>query len=189
MAKERTKKEDSLTALQDRYDNWGNEATVNDTYETYKYMKNSVYELENNIKQMDEATAELIREDLRVAGIDLTDRDGNDICFHSLRNSYISFLANSQTPAKVVQKLVRHSDPRLTFNTYVRTFEEAEQKALNFLPDFGNFVLVTCLDSKRKKQEISIDNYRHNNSQDTRKNAFSAENQIAPRGFEPLLPG
>jgi integrase len=44
-------------------------------------------------------TADLIREDLTAAGIELTDRDGNEICFHSLRNSYISFLANSQTPA------------------------------------------------------------------------------------------
>ena len=70
-------------------------------------------------------TAELIREDLRVADLELTDREGNTIFFHSLRNSYISFLANSQTPAKVVQKLARHSDPRLTFNTYARTFEEA----------------------------------------------------------------
>jgi hypothetical protein len=49
-------------------------------------------------------TAELIREDLTAAGKELMDRDGNAICFHSLRNSYISFLANSQTPAKAVQK-------------------------------------------------------------------------------------
>ena len=134
-------------------------------------------------------TAELIRKDLSVAEIELTDREGNEICFHSLRNSYISFLANSQTPAKVIQKLARHSDPRLTFNTYARTFEDAEQKAINCLPNFGNFVLSTCLDKVCRKQEISIDNHRHKNSQDTLKNAFSAENQIAPRGFEPLLPG
>jgi integrase len=54
-------------------------------------------------------TSELIRQDLTMAEIELMDRDGNEICFHSLRNSYISFLANSQTPAKVVQKLARHS--------------------------------------------------------------------------------
>jgi len=134
-------------------------------------------------------TAELIREDLAVAGIELTDREGNEICFHSLRNSYISFLANSQTPAKVVQKLARHSDPRLTFNTYARTFEEAEQKALNFLPNFGDFVLSTSLDKMCRKQEISVDNRRQKNGQKTQKTAFLAANQIAPRGFEPLLPG
>ena len=77
---------------------------------------------------------------MKVAKIELTDKEGNAICFHSLRNSYISFLANSQTLAKVVQKLARHSDPRLTFNTYARTFEKAEQKVMNLLPNFGDFV-------------------------------------------------
>jgi integrase len=131
-------------------------------------------------------TAELIREDLAVAGLELTDREGNEICFHSLRNSYISFLANSQTPAKVIQKLARHSDPRLTFNTYARTFAEAEQKAVTFLPNFGDFVLSTCLDKVCRKREISGDNHRHKNGQDTRETAILADHEIAPRGFEPL---
>jgi len=130
-------------------------------------------------------TAELIREDLAVAELELTDRDGNAICFHSLRNSYISFLANSQTPAKVVQKLARHSDPRLTFNTYARTFEKAEQKAMSFLPNFGDFVLATSLDKMCRKQEISVDNRRHKNSQDTLKTAFLAIKQTPRVGLEP----
>ena len=134
-------------------------------------------------------TAELLREDLSIAGIEAIDKDGNAICFHSLRNSYISFLANSQTPAKVVQKLARHSDPRLTFNTYARTFAEAEQKAVTFLPNFGDFVLSTCLDKVCRKQEISRDNHRHRNGQDTRETAFLAAHQIPPRGVEPLSPG
>ncbi|MHC4426741.1 MAG: tyrosine-type recombinase/integrase [Planctomycetota bacterium] len=134
-------------------------------------------------------TAELLRGDLARAGIEAIDKDGNAICFHSLRNSYISFLANSQVPAKVVQKLARHSDPRLTFNTYARTFEKAEQKAMNFLPDFGNFVLSTCLDKMGRKQEISVDNRRHKNSQDALKTAILAEKRIPPRGVEPLSPG
>ena len=134
-------------------------------------------------------TAELLRADLTAAGLPLTDRDGNEICFHSLRNSYISFLANSNTPAKVVQKLARHSDPRLTFNTYARTFAEAEQKAVTFLPNFGDFVLSTSLDKVCRKQEISVDNHRHSNGHNTRKTAILADATIAPRGFEPLLPG
>ncbi len=134
-------------------------------------------------------TAGLIRDDLTVAVIEPTDRDGNEICFHSLRNSYISFLANSETPAKVIQKLARHSDPRLTFNTYARTFEEAEQKAMNFLPNFGDFVLSTSLDTNCRKQEILVDMLGHKNAQDTPRNAIFASETIAPRGFEPLLPG
>ena len=134
-------------------------------------------------------TAELIREDLAVAEIGLIDKDGNEICFHSLRNSYISFLANSAVPPKIVQKLARHSDPRLTFNTYARTFDEAEQKAISFLPNFGNLVLSTSLDKTGRKQEICIDMLGHKNGQDTLKNTVSASKTIPPRGLEPLLPG
>ena len=126
---------------------------------------------------------------LSISAIGLTDKDGNKICFHSTRNSYISFLANSQTPAKVVQKLARHSDPRLTFNIYARTLEKAEQKALDFLPNFGDFVLSTCLDKVCRKQEISVDNRRQKNSQDAVRTAILAEKRIPPRGVEPLSPG
>ena len=130
-------------------------------------------------------TAELIRADLAAAEIDLIDKDGNEICFHSLRNSHISFLANSNTPPKVVQKLARHSDPRLTFNTYARTFDEAEQKAISFLPNFGNLVLSTCLDKTCRKQGILIDNHRHKNGQDTFINAILADKQTPRVGLEP----
>jgi integrase len=67
--------------------------------------------------------AELIRRDLEAAKLPTKDREGNEIVFHSFRN--ISFLANSGTPFKVVQKLARHSAPKLTYNTYARTFEAA----------------------------------------------------------------
>lgn len=134
-------------------------------------------------------TAGLIRDDLATAKIEPTDKDGNKICFHSLRNSYISFLANSETPAKVIQKLARHSDPRLTFNTYARTFEETEQKALNFLPNFGDFVLSTSLDTNCIEQEIFVDSYRQENSQDELETAVLAGAELPPRGLEPLSPG
>jgi hypothetical protein len=70
-----------------------------------------------------------------------------------------------------------------------RTLKKADQKALNFLPNLGDFVLTTCLDSNRRKQEISVDNWRHKNGQNAMKSAFLAAQEIAPRGFEPLLPG
>ncbi len=130
-------------------------------------------------------TAELIRADLATAGIELIDKDGNEMCFHSLRNSYISYLANSDTPPKVVQKLARHSDPRLTFNTYARVFDDAEQKAINYLPNFGNFVLSTCLDKVGRKQEIPIDNGRQQNGQDILETPFLDDKQIGVIGFEP----
>jgi len=73
----------------------------------------------------------------------------------------------------------------LTFNTYARTFEEAEQKAMNFPPNFGDFVFAACLAKVCKKQEISIDNQRHKNSQDAIKTAFLAAQQTPQVGLEP----
>ena len=126
-------------------------------------------------------TAELIRGDLTAAGIPLKDRDENKIYFHSLRNSYISFLANSETPAKVIMQLARYSDPRLTFNTYARTFEDSKQKAINFLPNFGNFVLAT----NRIKQEILIDNDRQQNYIYDTKTTILTNGELRMRGVEP----
>jgi integrase len=134
-------------------------------------------------------TAELLRADLIAAKLPLVDREDNVICFHSLRNSYISFLANSQTPAKVVQKLARHSDPRLTFNTYARTFEKSEQQAVMSLPIFDGFVLARCLALLGGEHRITSDYIGNENSRNASKTALTAENQIPPRGVEPLSPG
>ncbi|MHC4071680.1 MAG: tyrosine-type recombinase/integrase [Planctomycetota bacterium] len=138
-------------------------------------------------------TAALLREDLAVAGIDPTDREGNEICFASLRNSYISFLANSRTPAKVVQKLARHSDPRLTFNTYARSFGASEQQAVKQLPDLtdfaGQFCLARCSPSQDEKVRTSANNGEQKSDVLEPVAAFVVQESIAPRGFEPLLPG
>ena len=81
--------------------------------------------------------------------------------------------------------MARHSDPKLTFNTYARVLPESEQRAISFLPNFGDFVLSTGLDSSRIKQEIVVDTYRHKNSQDTFNNTFLAINQTPRVGLEP----
>ena len=133
-------------------------------------------------------TAELIRHDLEAAEITPIDREGNGIVFHSLRNSYISFLANSGTPFKVVQKLARHSDPKLTYNTYARTFETEEQKALDALPNVGEFVLASCLAFGLQKPSTQDYVGERKTRQDATKNAIIKSESIAPRGFEPLLP-
>jgi len=138
-------------------------------------------------------TAGLIRGDLTAAQIPLKDRDGNDICFHSLRNSYITWLANSTTPAKVVQRLARHSDFRMTYDVYARVLPDAEQKAISFLPDFGSMFsekkFAHQFAQTDRKAGTLIDNHRQRNGYNTHINALLAVSQIAPRGFEPLLPG
>ena len=92
-------------------------------------------------------TAELVRQDLKAAELKNIDFEGREIDFHSLRNSFISFLANSDTPFKAVQTLARHSDPKLTYNVYARTFEGTERKAVAGLPvvDLSSFAAMGAM--------------------------------------------
>lgn len=56
--------------------------------------------------------------------------------FHSLRGAFISMMLASGIDAKTAQSLARHSDPRLTFNTYGRTLRGSERAAIDGLPSF-----------------------------------------------------
>lgn len=124
-------------------------------------------------------TAGLIKTDLEAAQIPLKDREGNKILFHSLRNSYISFLANSQTPPKVVQQLARHSDPKLTFNVYARSFADAEQKAIANLPDFGDFHYDSEYDIKHTLGGILVEQGRVEKRDIAINTAFSSSYECA----------
>lgn len=118
-------------------------------------------------------TAEQIRKDLKTAGIPLHDADGNEICFHSLRNSYISFMLNKNIPLKVAQKLARHTDPRLTMNVYGRSFPEQEQEAIRALPapNIMAEFLHTSLHTIEHRDRILLDSIRQPNRDSDRKNA------------------
>ena len=78
--------------------------------------------------------AAMIKSDLLAAGLPIKDYADRPILFHSLRNSYISFLAESNAPLKLIQELARHSDPRLTFGTYARVTPASTQAAADALP-------------------------------------------------------
>jgi len=78
--------------------------------------------------------SEWIREDLKAANLPTKDYEGRKIDFHSLRGSYITFLANSQTPVRVTQELARHSNPALTMNVYAKVLPEIQKQAVRSLP-------------------------------------------------------
>ena len=78
--------------------------------------------------------ADMIKADLTTAELPIKDYADRPILFHSLRNSYISFLAESNAPLKLIQELARHSDPRLTFGTYARITSASSQAAADALP-------------------------------------------------------
>lgn len=76
----------------------------------------------------------MIRRDLAAARIPYADEDGRYVDFHSLRHTYISQLARSNAPFKVVQTLARHSTPSLTFNSYAHIGLRDSAAALESLP-------------------------------------------------------
>lgn len=56
--------------------------------------------------------------DLVAAGIDKTDADGHTVDVHSLRHTFATLLAKAGVLPRMAQELMRHSDIRLTMNTY-----------------------------------------------------------------------
>jgi hypothetical protein len=79
-------------------------------------------------------TAHLIRADLKAAGIPYVDASGRVADFHALRHSYITALAMSTAPVKVVQSLARHSTPTLTLGLYAHVQLFDQTAALDALP-------------------------------------------------------
>ncbi len=79
----------------------------------------------------------MLKEDLKRADIPYKDKDGKYADFHSLRHSYATLLKNSGVHPKTAQMLLRHSDVNLTLGIYTHSLREAEQSAINALPDLS----------------------------------------------------
>jgi integrase len=56
--------------------------------------------------------------DLKAAGIPKRDAQGRTVDVHCLRHTFVTLLARNGVSPSVAQKLMRHSDIRLTMNTY-----------------------------------------------------------------------
>ena len=54
--------------------------------------------------------------------------------FHALRHSFITALAMSKAPVKVIQSLARHSTPTLTLGVYAHVGLFDQTAALDALP-------------------------------------------------------
>jgi hypothetical protein len=84
-----------------------------------------------------EKPAKVLRRDLSAAGILYVVKtiDGPRFAdFHALRHSYLSALAASGASVKELQKLARHSDPRLTLGIYTHARVESLGAAVDRLP-------------------------------------------------------
>ncbi len=87
---------------------------------------------------------DVIADDYRAAGIDPVDASGRCVDFHVLRSVFATRLAQAGTPVHVAQKLLRHSDPKLTLNIYTHTRLEDMAVAVNSLPDFPALIAEKC---------------------------------------------
>jgi len=79
--------------------------------------------------------AAVLRDDLALAGIAFRDDAGRVVDFHSLRVTFATNLARSRVPLQLAQRLMRHSDPRLTSSIYTVLNSDDERDAVAALPD------------------------------------------------------
>jgi len=78
--------------------------------------------------------AEMLRRDLGAAGIKFEDGQKRRLDFHSLRNTYISCLAQSGVHPKIAQALARHSRIGLTMDVYTHLDSDRLVEAVGQLP-------------------------------------------------------
>lgn len=88
----------------------------------------------------------MVRIDLEASGIAYRDEDGRVADFHSLRHSYITLLSRCGVSPKVAQELARHSDIRLTMQTYTHAGLYDLAGAVEGLPA----LLPTCQKGHRR---------------------------------------
>jgi len=79
----------------------------------------------------------MLRIDLKAAGIPYQDREGRFLDFRSLRHTFGTNLAKAGVQPKVAQELMRHSDVKLTLNTYSHVGLDDLAGAVEKLPNFS----------------------------------------------------
>ena len=76
----------------------------------------------------------LMQADCKAAGVAYCDDAGRYADFHAWRHSFVSALAKANISVKLAQTLARHSDPKLTLNTYTHVGLFDTSAALETLP-------------------------------------------------------
>ena len=76
----------------------------------------------------------ILDRDLKAAGIPKRDERGRTIDVHALRHTFATWLSSAGVPPRTAQSALRHSDIRLTMNTYTDPSLLAVREALDRLP-------------------------------------------------------
>lgn len=77
--------------------------------------------------------ADMLKRDLKLAGIPYVDEEGKVFDFHALRGEFATLLDEAGVPMGVRQQLMRHSTPVLTAR-YTRPRDEQHAAAIGLLP-------------------------------------------------------
>ncbi|MCY2923988.1 MAG: site-specific integrase, partial [Planctomycetota bacterium] len=80
--------------------------------------------------------------------IDKTDAQGRTLDIHCLRHTFATMLSMANVSPRMAQDLMRHSDIRLTMNTYTHLQRVDTAKAVEALPSFENSAHV---DQRQRK--------------------------------------
>ncbi len=116
-------------------------------------------------------TAEMLRLDLKAAGVPYTDASGRDADFHSLRHTFITNLSRAGVHPSVAQKLARHSDIKMTMKYYTHVLRESEVDAIGRLSDISG-LSPACQNGAQ--QRTSVDGGGRRNADTEPKTALSA---------------
>ena len=76
----------------------------------------------------------MLRRDLEAAGIPYADECGQIADFHSFRHTFATLLVKAGVSLAAAQRLMRHSDPKLTANIYTHTLLPDKARELAKLP-------------------------------------------------------
>jgi integrase len=94
----------------------------------------------------------VLKRDLAFAGIPYRDKHGRTVDVHALRHTTATYLSRAKVPPRVAQAFMRHSDIKLTMQTYtdLRLLDEAEAlAALPCLPPDEGYGRATAVDVTR----------------------------------------
>ncbi len=78
--------------------------------------------------------SEMVKKDLKAAGLPYKDESGKVFDFHSFRGQFATLLNQAGTPLVTAQQMMRHSSPELTANFYTDVFLEDKAMEVEKLP-------------------------------------------------------
>ena len=109
------------------------------------------------------------KRDLAAAGIPFEDERGRRVDLHALRTTFGALLSASGVSPRVTTELMRHSDPKLTNQTYMDVSRFPMASAINMIPAFG---IAAPKDHTQKRTQLA-DFDGHSASRSATDNDFS----------------